>query len=186
VYGYGAAIVTESFLHGADRGKSINLTASDADPYPYLYTWPPQEVWNQTAALISTQQNAYDRERFVNLTKLECLRVYNNMYGKRTNVMMVVKDTPDQSGPALLSYIYEPASWYHSNMYWPCGDGEDGGPNCINVGAVTQYNLDHWTKWDHPVLYCVSQKLTTEHCRFNYAPSIMIGKCLTEPLCFRY
>jgi hypothetical protein len=123
------------------------------------------------------QNTALDGESFLNLTKMDCLELYSDMYGNRTNVLMVTEDIPGAEGRSLLEYQYLPASWQHTDVYWPCGDENEGGPNCMRLSDATQDVLNHWTRLNHPVLYCLSQKRTAEHCRLNYSPVIMIGIC---------
>jgi len=97
------------------------------------------------------------------------------MYADRTNLLMVVQDDPELGNQSLLQYVYQPASWEHDDEYWPCGDENSDGPNCLHLATATQNVLNSWTKYDHPVLYCLNQKTTTQHCRLNYSPVIMIG-----------
>jgi hypothetical protein len=120
------------------------------------------------------QETALDDQIFANLTKEKCLKTYTNMYGNRTNVLMVVGDVLGNS-TNLLDYTYQPASYYHSDMYWACTDGQPNTLQCNKAGSVTQYDLDHWTKFGRPVLYCLSERRTVEMCRLNYSPAIMIG-----------
>ena len=110
-----------------------------------------------------------------NLTKRQCLNLYSDLYGDRTNVLVVVQDTPESDGMALLEYTYHPAWWYSDEVYWPCANGTADGPDCGKPQVATPSNLEAWTKYNHLVLYCLNEKREVQHCRLNYSPAISIS-----------
>jgi hypothetical protein len=129
------------------------------------------------------QRVALDGHTLVNRSKIDCLNVFTDMYGARTNLLVVTEDASDTQAPTVLQYSYVAASWTEGEIYWPCGDGAPGGksanfaggPDCGNVGSVTTSNLEHWKKFDRPVLYCLSEQSAGDKCRLNYSPAIMIS-----------
>jgi hypothetical protein len=179
-YGYAAAVVNEKFLHG---NSSTDIMDSQFDSS----LWPQVQHWDPLTSLFDMQRVALDGHTLVNRSQIDCLKVYTDMYGARTNLLMVTQDASSTEAPTLLQYTYVGATRDEGAVYWPCSDGAPGGyssnaaggPDCGKVGSVTAENLDHWTKLGRPVLYCLSEEPLGDRCRLNYSPTIMNSKNLT-------
>jgi hypothetical protein len=177
-YGYAAAVVNEKFIHEND---STNIVGPQFNSCQHCSAIPEVQGRNSLAPLSYMRKLALDGHTLVNRTKIDCLQVFADMYGDRTNLLIVTRDTSDTQAPTILQYAYVAATWAEGGTYWPCDDGAAGGkssdwagaPDCGKVASVTTSNLDHWKKFDRPVLYCLSQRPTGYHCRLNYSPTIM-------------
>lgn len=173
------AVVNERFLHGNvtdTEGPQVNSSCRSCSP------WPNLDGWNPYTSLFNMQKVALDGQTLVNLSKMDCLEVYTDMYGDRTNLLMVTQDTSDTEAPTILQYSYVAATWTEGEIYAPCDDGSPegtsnyaGGPDCGKAASATTYNLERWTKFGRPVMYCLSERPTGDHCRLNYSPTIMTG-----------
>jgi hypothetical protein len=187
-YGYTAAVVNKKFLYGNNGtdAEGVQFKPWQSTPLPNLNNWDP------VVSLFNMQKVALDGHTLVNRSKIDCLRVYTNVYGDRTNLLMVTGDATDDEAPTVLQYTYVAATRDESQIYWPCSDGSpsggpsnwDGGPDCGKIGSVTASNLDRWTKFGHHVLYCLSEELAGDHCRLNYSPAVMISTGLPTLLTF--
>lgn len=168
-FGFGAAVVSEPFLHQAPWG--------DAALSDRISSWPPEHIWNRTAALEYMQQRALNKEDFVNLTKRECLNVYTDIYRNRTNLLVVIDDLPSDHNSSVIRYEYISARWSTIDMHWLCEyhSTHPGHPDCVYMKENTQDILDQWTMVNRPVRYCLSQRRTDDYCRLNYSPVILIG-----------
>jgi hypothetical protein len=185
-YGYAAAVVNEKFLHG---NSSTDIMDSQFDGSQ----WPQVQHWDPLTSLFDMQRVALDGHTLVNRSQIDCLNVYTDMYGARTNLLMVTQDASSTEAPTLLQYTYVGATLDEGAVYWPCSDGAPGGyssnaaggPDCGKVSSVTTENLEHWTKFGRPVLYCLSEEPLGDRCRLNYSPTIMNSKNLTLTRCLR-
>ena len=125
----------------------------------------------------------------INRSKADCVGNYSDPWAVRTNLLIVVEDTPWSRGPSnlpyndlignysVLDYEFIDTAWQARVIRWVCGDWEDGNTwdLCDGKNHITQDGLDHWTRLNHTVLYCLSEPPVIEKCRLNYSPSIMIG-----------
>jgi hypothetical protein len=184
--------VNENFLH---VNTSTHILGPLSNSCQACSPWPEVKGWDPLTSLTQMQRVALDGHTLVNRSKIDCLRVFTDMYGDRTNVLIVTQDASHAEAPTILQYSYVAASWTEGGIYWPCDDGapggktanEAGGPDCGKAGSVTSSNLDHWKKFDRPVLYCLSEQPTGDHCRLSYSPAIMTSlyppppaKCLQK------
>jgi hypothetical protein len=179
-YGYAAAVVNEKFLYGNSSTDIEGPTFTS--PCEHCSPWPEIEGWDPLTSLFDMQRVALDGHTLVNRSKIDCLNVFTDMYGERTNLLVVTQDVSDTEAPIVLQYSYVAAIFAEGGIYWPCDNGSPGGssnwaggPDCGKVGSVTSSNLQHWTKFGRPVLYCLSEQPTGEHCKLNYSPAIMTG-----------
>ena len=148
------------------------------------------------ASLANMQSMAANRQGLINRSKADCIGNYSDPWGARTNLLLVVEDAPWSKAPSnlkynasnlnyndlignysVLDYEYVKTSWQARIVRWLCGDWEDGNTWALCEGKehITQYGLDHWTRINHTVLYCLSEPPVDVKCRLNYSPSIMIG-----------
>ena len=148
--------------------------------------WPEVEGKDLLTSLSNMQKVALDGHTLVNRSKIDCLGVFTDMYGDRTNVLIVTQDASDTEAPTMAQHAYVAATWAERGIYWPCDDGSPGGsanwaggPDCGKISSVTTSNLERWTKFGRPVLYCLSEQPKGDHCRLNYSPAIMTGTAPT-------
>src|SRR2546421_6299162 len=80
-YGYAAAVVNEKFLHG----NTTDITGLRFDSSQ----WPQVKHWDPLTSLFDMQKVALDGHTLVNRSQIDCLNVYTDMYGARTNLLMV-------------------------------------------------------------------------------------------------
>jgi hypothetical protein len=179
-YGYAAAVVNEKFLHATN---STDIQVPLYEGCEGCTQWPGIKGWDPLTSLFHMQKVALDGHTLINRTKIDCLDVYTDMYGARTNLLVVTQDASDTEAPIVFEYSYVAATWAEGGIYWPCDNGAPegkssnwaGGPDCGKVGSVNTSNLEHWKKFGQPVLYCLAEQPTGDHCRLNYSPSIMTG-----------
>ena len=181
-YNYAGAVVRESFIHGAPWGNTTNFVST-------YNGWPPTDVWDAMSSLTNMQQMASSGQGLINRSKADCVGNYSDPWAVRTNLLIIVEDTPWSRGPSnlpyndlignysVLDYEFIDTEWQARIIRWVCGDWEDGNTwdLCDGKSHITQDGLDHWTRLNHTVLYCLSEPPVIEKCRLNYSPSIMIG-----------
>lgn len=131
------------------------------------------------------QMEAWDPDHLTNLTKLECLDLYTNPYGHRTNLLIVTENSSPTVSLTLLQYTYQRAASHDWAQIWPCANQAIGSAEyCTNRQKIRAHVAD-WEKFGDRVLYCVNEKKTTgDLCRLNYSPPILIGRrssLLTQP-----
>jgi hypothetical protein len=182
-YGYAAAVVSDDFLHGGQFGNNyVDNTNSVSDNWTYTFdnAWPPKDQWDMETALPSWQQDANDTTIFANLTTVECLRLYTNVYARRTNLIVVTENFPGDFNASVHQYVYIPAVFSDFGQYFPCRNGDPTRPTLSCVPPETNPNvIRQWNKFNRTVLYCLSEVPPPgDHCRLNYSPSILIGKTL--------
>ena len=132
------------------------------------------------------QTMAAGGQGLINRSKADCVGNYTNPWVVRTNILLVVENAPWSRAPSdlpyndkignysVLDYEYVKTSWQARLIDWVCGDWEDVNI-CEGKAHVTQYDLDHWTRLNHTVLYCLSEPPVNGKCRLNYSPGIIIG-----------
>jgi len=184
-YGYAAAVVSENFLDGAPFGHGyVDNSNGRLTPEtwngtygPNPISWPPEQVWNMSEALIEWQNTATNSSVFTNLSNVDCLTQYTNVYGRRTGLLVVTEELQEDANASVHQYVYLPASFTPESQYWPCtfGDQNLKDSNVTCVPPQTE-NADRWYKFGRKVLYCLSEVPTSgDHCRLNYSPDILIG-----------
>ena len=177
-YDYALATVSDSFVHGGAWNE-----ANGTVPISWYAPWgsgPPEDVWNETVALRQMQDSAFDASKMINLTKSECLQNYSDFYARRSNLLIVVEDSPVEVGGSVLRYEWIPALVFHGyipTVTAPCANGTSEGPSCVST--PTQSQLNHWTKLNRSVLYCLSQQSVNEGCTLSYSPIIMIRNIIS-------
>lgn len=182
-YEYATAVVSENFLRGAPFGNGfvsnsqINATIT---PGPwngsgtFAYEWPPLNVWNRTSALLSWPTLAMDPTKFSNMSNSDCLDLYTNNFAHRTNLIVVVQEFPEDANASVHEFSYQYTS-VHSAGMWPCGDVN---ASLGEISCAPPANARQWNKFNRMVLYCLSEiPPAGDHCRLNYSPNILIGKC---------
>jgi hypothetical protein len=182
-YGYAAAVVSESFLTGAEFGTDYIDNSNGLAPVGYWNTsnadsWPPQQVWNMSSALRNWQTVASNPANFTNMSNSECLNLYTNVYARRTNLIMVAEDLPGDQNASVHQYVYLPAGFSTITQWWPCLDSTSGTKLlCIPPGSNSPEQIKNWNKFGRTILYCLSEVPDHgDHCRLNYSPSILIGE----------
>ena len=121
------------------------------------------------------QAAALDGRSLVNRSKWDCLETYSDIYGDRSNLLLVIQDAPGSENASLIQYEYQSVSRYDGNLNWPCWDTPRTIPECLRPETMSSVEVDRWTKSGRKILYCMSQKRAKELCRLNYSPTIMIG-----------
>lgn len=121
------------------------------------------------------QTTALDGRSLVNRSKWDCLEVYSDIYGDRSNLLLVTRDAPGSENASLIQYEYQSVSRYEGDLNWPCWDTPGTIPQCLRPETINSVEIASWTKSGREVLYCMSQKRARELCRLNYSPTIMIG-----------
>ena len=93
--------------------------------------------------------------------------------GVRTNLLLVIEDAPWSEAPSNLKYnnLILITRFLTTSMLIPPGKpelsdgfvvtGKTGTPgSCVKARKnVTRYELDHWTRLNHTVLYCLNESL---------------------------
>lgn len=161
-------MVSESFLRGAPWGDASSAIFKSV-------SWPPKEKFDAVAVLEDMQTTALDGKSLVNRSKWDCLEVYSDIYGDRSNLLLVTRDAHGSDNASLIQYEYQPVSRYEGDLNWPCWDTPAIIPECLRPETMRAVDIDRWTKSGREVLYCMSQKRAKELCRLNYSPTIMIG-----------
>lgn len=167
-HGYAGAVVSESFLRGAPWGDASLAISESVD-------WPPKELFDPITVLKDMQAAALDGRSLVNRSKWDCLKTYSDIYGDRSNLLLVIQDAPGSENASLIQYEYQSVSRYDGDLNWPYWDTPRTIPECLRPETMTSVEVDRWTKSGRAVLYCMSQKRAKELCRLNYSPTIMIG-----------
>ncbi|MCJ1423441.1 hypothetical protein MMC29_001324 [Sticta canariensis] len=179
-HGYAGAFVSESFLRGAPWGDASRAISKSVD-------WPPKELFDPTTVLKDMQAAALDGRSLLNRSKWDCLETYSDIYGDRSNLLLVIQDAPGSENASLIQYEYRSVSRYDGDLNWPCWDTPRTIPECLRPETMSSVKVDRWTKSGREVLYCMSQKRAKELCRLNYSPTIMIVICCVSGfkcLCF--
>lgn len=112
---------------------------------------------------------------FVKRSKWDCLETYSDIYGGRSNLLLVSRDAPGSENASLIQYEYQPVSRYEGDLNWPCWDTPGTIPECLHPETMGSVEVDRWTKFGREILYCMSHQRVKELCRLNYSPTIMIG-----------
>jgi hypothetical protein len=107
-YGYAAAVVNENFLRA---NSSTEILGPPTNSCQGCSPWPDVNGWDPVTSLTRMQSVALDGHTLVNRSKIDCLNVFTDMYGARTNVLVVTQDASDTEAPAILQYTYVAASW---------------------------------------------------------------------------
>jgi hypothetical protein len=182
-YGYAAAVVSESFLTGAQFGanytdNSNGLASIGQWNLAGKVPWPPRQEWNMSSALHSWQTVASDPTNFTNMSNTECLHLYTNVYARRTNLIIVTEDLPGDQNASVHQYVYLPAGFSTHSQWWPCQDSAPGTKLlCIPPNSNSSEQIKNWNKFNRTILYCLSEvPADGDHCRLNYSPSILIGE----------
>lgn len=169
--------------------QSLHQTPWEFLEYGGNSHWPSEQDWDSTAAFEYMQEHALLPQYFTNLTKSECVEVYTNVYGNRTNLMVITEDSDIDQDLRVHGYDYVPAQWSTFSAYWLCEYNTNlnspGSINCQDIESNTPEKLDQWTMGGRPVKYCLSQRRSADYCRLNYSPYILIGtptSHLIEPL----
>ncbi len=101
------------------------------------------------------QHTASSGQGLINRSTADCVGNYSDPWGVRTNLLLVVEDTPWSRAPSnlpyndkignysVLDYEFIDTSWQASVIRWVCGDWEDDN---------TWDGLHHWTRLNHTVI----------------------------------
>ena len=186
IYEIAIAAVSENFLRGAPFGngfvnnQNISLTITPGPWIPQgesFVGWPPLEIWNGTSALISWPTAALDPNKFSNMSNLDCLDHYTNTLSRRTNLIFVLEELPEDANASVHQYWYDEGGWRDSGI-WPC-DNMNTSLSLVSC-IPPEWREDvasEWNKFNRRVLYCLSEiPPPGDHCRFNYSPDILVGK----------
>jgi hypothetical protein len=192
-FGFPIVVVTPSFLGGASMGNYF------VDSQTELYvngTWNPTRS-NSTigkSILQKMRETGSDPSRYVNISKLDCLKDYSNPFSGAANLFVVVEESAETSNASLLEYNYFSSGGDGGNVWasqmWICAQSwqaQKGGPysnlseidlnnpDCHNKD-FSQDRVDHWQKYGHRVQYCLSLRNVAELCGLNFSPLLGLGK----------
>ena len=175
-------MVTEDFLRGAPWGNHFLVNVPD---YDLNETKPVSghlgQIDNQTLQNMESNWNVsftYD-----NISNVDCLTRYSDLFGQHSNLMIVVDPFPGSENASLIEYHYNPTGLESftdrkQQQTWICSDGETGGPRCDHRSDFKR-TANHWYKHHHQITHCIAFNIEAGlgygDCQMKFSPILMLG-----------
>jgi hypothetical protein len=127
------------------------------------------------------QENAYNTSLFARLEPLECLLSYTNLFGDRSNVILVTS-TLSTTNNSLFAYgLSGSEDPWKTGWYWGLGNDFDSTKldiaNFPGGAAERVEKTSNWSIAGQKIDYCLSSQVSTQDlCSVEYSQSIMISK----------
>ena len=183
-FAYGAVVASRAFLDGAPWGDNFLTNVPDLDdgePTPIRGHLGIQD----TQTLKNMVNNARNDVVFSNISRINCLQRYSDLFAQHSNLMVIVDDYPYSDTSSLVQYHYTASGLVNSQAKidqreWICANstGPDN-PDCYHRKEFDR-TQSNWDKFGYAIQYCLAQNIEAStgygNCQMKFSPPLALGE----------
>ncbi len=135
-----------------------------------------EQGFDTSAPIIQLQA---ERNSFVKIDVLTCLRHYTSLFGNQSDVLLVSSESSGQSNNSFLA-----AGWFNPGPaipeiigYWMCGKSNNFSCRDKDDWERNSSLIADWNVYGYKIDYCLEKQVSLDDsCSVHFSPAIMIGK----------